>query len=225
MTTISSSQGHSFRVNYAEAMLPAGDRQLVQIVDAATADAARRSGNWLKCRPGCTQCCIGVFSITQLDAVRLRSGLMDLEQSDPGRAATVRERAQKSADRLRSSFPGNAATGELDEEHPAYADFANDELCPVLDPATGMCDLYAARPVTCRIFGLPIRSEDGIGVCELCFDGATEAEVLGAELHMEWTGLEDSLNAQAGKQAGQSGATTVAFALLVGQSTAPSIHP
>jgi hypothetical protein len=40
------------------------DRGLVQIVDSAMAEAARRSGDWLVCRPGCTQCCIGPFAIT-----------------------------------------------------------------------------------------------------------------------------------------------------------------
>jgi hypothetical protein len=51
-----------------------GDRELVQIVDAALADSARRSGAWLVCHVGCTQCCIGVFAISQSDAVRLQEG-------------------------------------------------------------------------------------------------------------------------------------------------------
>jgi Fe-S-cluster containining protein len=212
-------------LNYAETMLTADDRQLVQIVDAAAADAARRSGDWLKCRPGCTQCCIGVFAITQLDAVRLRAGLAELERGDAARAAAVRERARQSINRLRMDFPGNAETGELDEEHPAFADFANDEPCPVLDPATGTCDLYAARPMTCRIFGPPIRSQDGIGVCELCFDGASETEILAAELCTNWTDIEDSLNTQAEKQAGRSGGTIVAFALLTEPPGHLSIRP
>ena len=32
----------------------------------------------------------------------------------------------------------------------AFADFGNDEPCPGLDPDTGGCDLYDARPMTCR---------------------------------------------------------------------------
>ena len=52
--------------------LPAGDRELVQIVDASLADAARRAGPWLVCRLGCTQCCFGAFAISQLDALRLQ---------------------------------------------------------------------------------------------------------------------------------------------------------
>lgn len=200
-------------MNYAETMRSAGDQQLVQIVDAALADAARRSGDWLKCRPGCTQCCIGVFAITQLDAARLRSGLVELARTDPARAAAVRERAHQSVDSLRAGFPGDIETGELDEENPAFGEFGNDEPCPALDPETGMCDLYMARPMTCRVFGPPIRSAEGIGVCELCFDGATEEEILAGELRTDWTGLEDSLNADAEEQSGRNGATIVAFVL------------
>jgi Fe-S-cluster containining protein len=190
------------------------DRQLVQIIDAASADAARRSGPWLHCRLGCTQCCIGIFSITQLDAARLRAGLAALEAEDPAKAAAVRRRAAESVQRLRPNFPGNPVTGRLDESDPRYEDFANDEPCPVLDPATGACDLYAARPVTCRVFGPPVRSEDGIGVCELNFDGATEAEILAAELDTSWSPLEAALDSEAEAQSGITGGTTVAWALL-----------
>jgi hypothetical protein len=62
------------------------DEALIQIVDSALADATRRSGEWLVCRQGCTQCCIGVFPINQLDALRLRRGLEDLAVSSPARA-------------------------------------------------------------------------------------------------------------------------------------------
>ena len=168
-------------MRYASGMssrrLPAADGALIQIVDAALADASRRSGEWLVCRPGCTQCCVGVFAINQLDAVRLQQGLADLEKTDPQRARRIRERARASVERLSAEFPGNAKTGVLDAEvfdegseaEKRFAEFANDEPCPVLDPETGLCDLYDARPMTCRTFGPPVRTEGGLGVCELCF--------------------------------------------------------
>ncbi|HUY82399.1 MAG TPA: YkgJ family cysteine cluster protein [Acidobacteriaceae bacterium] len=196
------------------APLSSKDRQLVQIIDAASASAAHRSGPWLQCRLGCTQCCIGIFSITQLDAQRLRAGLDALASDAPARAAAVRRRAAESVERLTTNFPGNPATGQLDESNPRYEDFANDEPCPALDPATGACDLYAARPVTCRVFGPPIRSEDGIGVCELNFINAPTAEILAAELDTSWSPLESALNAEAEAEKHQSGSTTVAWALI-----------
>ena len=67
-----------------------GDAGLIQIVDAALAEAVRKSGHWLLCRPGCAECCMGEFPITQLDAARLREGLAELETREPERAARVR---------------------------------------------------------------------------------------------------------------------------------------
>src|SRR5208282_5933558 len=83
------------------------DQELIQIVDSALAEAARRSGEWLVCRPGCTQCCIGVFPINQLDALRLRRGLADLEERAPRRADRIRNRAREAVARLSLDFPGD----------------------------------------------------------------------------------------------------------------------
>ncbi|GGG92180.1 YkgJ family cysteine cluster protein [Silvibacterium dinghuense] len=196
------------------------DTQLVQIVADAFTDAARRSssmsGSWLPCHLGCNQCCIGVFPISALDAQRLRDGITALEHDDPERAARVHERATRSRERLTPHFPGDPETGILREDdaaNEAFEDFANDEPCPALDPATGGCDLYAARPMTCRIFGPPVRSAEGIGVCELCFVGAPQEDILAAELDTSWSPLEDELNAQAELDSGQHGSTLVAFVL------------
>jgi len=198
--------------------LPAGDQKLVQIVDAALADAARRSGEWLVCRPGCTQCCVGAFPISQLDAERLREGLRDLQASDPQRASRIRLRAQASVARLASSFPGNPETGILGQDEDArerFTDFADDEPCPVLDPETGKCDLYSARPMTCRTFGPPVRSgpEGGLGVCELCYHGATDEEIAGCEMIPDADELEPGLIREVEEATGMGGETIVAFCL------------
>jgi Fe-S-cluster containining protein len=197
-------------------MLPTGDSRLVQILDAALADTARRSGDWLVCKPGCTQCCVGVFPIHQLDAARLQQGLQELSASDPERAKSVRERARRSVEHLVEGFPGDPATGLLDPSEEAEArfeDFANDEPCAALDPATGLCDLYLSRPVTCRVFGPPVRSEQGLGVCELCYHGATEEQIAACEMEPDPEGLEDQLLQEFEQSSGTHGRTLVAFAL------------
>ena len=193
-----------------------GDQKLIQIVDAVLSDAARRSGEWLVCRPGCTQCCVGVFSIHQLDAMRLQRGLADLERREPERAARIRQRARESVRRLSSEFPGDPVSGVLHEGEEAeqqFADFANDEPCPVLDPETGYCELYESRPMTCRVFGPPVRSEDGLGVCELCFHGASEKEIAACEMRPDPNDLESRLLADLEKSTGRHGNTIIAFCL------------
>ena len=194
--------------------LPAADGVLIQIVDAALADAARRSGEWLVCRPGCTQCCVGVFAINQLDAARLQQGLAELEQTDAARAGRIRLRARDSIRRLSAEFPGNARTGVLDEGPEAeerFAEFANHEVCPVLDPETGLCDLYDARPMTCRTFGPPVRTDGGLGVCELCFHGASDEQIAACEMVVDSDDVESKLLGQLEKTKGACGRTIVAF--------------
>ena len=197
-------------------MLESGDRQLIQIVDTSLAEATRKSGGWLVCRPGCTQCCMGPFPINQLDAFRLRRGLAELQCRDGERAIRVRERACRWVARLASEFPGDPATGLLHEGPEAeerFASFADDELCPALDPDSGTCDLYADRPLTCRTFGPPVRAgEHAVGVCELCFQGATDAEIAACEVEIDGDGLEAALLEEL-EQAGKRGQTIVAFAL------------
>src|SRR5215470_15324929 len=198
--------------------IPAADQQLVQIVDAALAEAERKSGAWLVCRPGCTQCCYGPFPISQLDAARLQEGMRELEATDPVRAARVRDRARESVGRLAPNFPGNPNTGILAEDEGAearFADFADDEPCPALDPATGMCDLYSFRPMTCRTFGPPVRSgpEGGLGVCELCYHGASDKEIAACEMKPDPDGLEQTLVEEAEQSAGVHGNSIVAFVL------------
>lgn len=192
------------------------DNKLIQIVDAALQDATRRSGKWLACRRGCTQCCIGPFPINQLDAWRLRKGMAELNHLEPERAARIRERARVSVERLAASFPGNRTTGILDEGEEAerlFEDFANDEPCPALNPETGDCELYDARPMTCRVFGPPVRSEEGLGVCELCFKGASEKEIAACEMQPDPDDLESKLLRELEKKTGIRGNTIVAFCL------------
>ena len=198
------------------ARIDARDEQLIQIVDAAMAEVARRAGPWLVCRLGCTQCCVGPFPITPLDARRLRRGLADLETGDPERAYRVRTRAREYVARVSRDFPGDPATGILDESEAGerrFETFADDEPCPALDPETGGCDLYSVRPMTCRTFGPPMRADAGLVVCELCFDGASDADIESCAVDPDLDGLEHALSDDLAKISGATGQTIVAFCL------------
>jgi len=134
---------------------------------------------------------MGPFPISPLDAERLREGLADLESQDPQRAARVLDRAH------------------------AWRE-ADDQPCPALDPDTGTCDLYAARPLTCRTFGPPVRCASGaLAICELCFDGATEEEIEACIVDLDVESLDPSAATE----------TTVAGALKkTGQEACPTTY-
>lgn len=197
---------------------PRADQKLIQIVDSALDDASRRSGEWLACRPGCTQCCVGVFAINQLDAARLRRGLAKLQSHEPERATAIRQRARYALAQLSATFPGDFATGILGDDEESsrrFEDFGNDQPCPVLNPQTGMCEIYDSRPMTCRVFGPPVRSEQGLGVCELCYRGATDDRIAACEMIPDPDHVEDRLLAEMEKSSGRRGDTIIAFCLAL----------
>jgi Fe-S-cluster containining protein len=196
--------------------LPARDRELVQILDASLADAARRAGPRLACRPGCTECCRGVFSIDALDAQRLAAGMEQLRAAQPAIAAAIEARAREWIAERAAIFPGDPVTGKLGEieaDEARFSDFAEaapDTLCPALDPATGLCTLYEWRPMICRLFGPPTREPGGpLGVCELCFIGASDEEVATCEMELPHELHEQLLAELADKRE-----TVIAYALV-----------
>ena len=197
--------------------LPARDAQLVQIVDASLADAARRAGDLLACRIGCTQCCHGAFAINALDAARLREGISTLRGTNPALAADLELRARAWLAEHGPDFPGDPETGALGTsaaDQARFEDFANDAACPALDPSTGRCDVYQWRPMTCRVFGPPVRATgedgaEGLGHCELCFIGATPDQVAVCEMP-----VPHELETELLKEIGSKDETVVAFALL-----------
>jgi Fe-S-cluster containining protein len=201
--------------------LPPGDQQLVQIVNAALADSARRSGQWLACRPGCSQCCVGVFAINQLDAARLRKGMAELELKDPELAERIRARASATVAKLSPDFPGDPTTGvlaeaETDEDSKRWDDFANDVPCPALHPENGTCEIYEYRPVLCRTFGPPVKSdenEEDLIVCDLCFNGASDEEVEACEMHHDPDHHEAELLKELESTTGATGETIIAWVL------------
>jgi Fe-S-cluster containining protein len=203
--------------------LPARDRQLVQIVDASLATVARQAGEWLVCRPGCAQCCYGAFAINRLDALRLHAGMGELRMTEPDLAAEIERRARGWIAEYGAEFPGDAHTGLLgdsDQQQKRFDEFANDAACPALDPVTGRCDVYAWRPMTCRVFGPPIRMSAGedkaLGHCELCFVGASESEVAACEMP-----VPHEFESQLLEEIPANGETVVAYALLRSPSALP----
>ena len=190
---------------------------LIRIIDAALASAVTRSGPHLACRPGCAQCCHGVFEISALDAHRLREAL---SQAPKELAAKIQQRITASQQHLSPFFPGDLSTGVLSLDDKAvelFEEWAHADPCPILDPATQTCDLYAGRPILCRTFGPPMRNdiddpEAGIAICELCFTEATVEDIAAAEMYSDFRPQQYRDEEAYELAHPESGPTIVAFA-------------
>jgi Fe-S-cluster containining protein len=118
---------------------------------------------------------------------------------------------------LRGGFPGERTTGVLaPDEDLREAFFARHEAvpCPALDPASGGCDLYAWRPVTCRTYGPPVRAGgEDLPPCRLCFAGAAPAEVELCRVDVDPGRVEDALLDALGDDPDLPRETVVAYVL------------
>ncbi len=190
-----------------------GDHRLLQSLESALRHAGQRAGRWLLCRPGCAECCLGPFPITELDAWRLRRGLQRLMDEDPQRAVRILERARRVVEAMSGDFPGDRQTGLLWDEAPDQDGFFERHAampCPLLDPLSQLCELYAYRPISCRTFGLPVRiGEENLPPCRLCFQGAEARQIEACRVTVDPEGLEDALLREIGE-----GQTLIAWALL-----------
>jgi hypothetical protein len=65
--------------------------------------------------------------------------------------------------------------------------------------------------MTCRTFGPPVRSENGVGVCELCFHGASDKQIAACEMVADPDNLEAKLLKKLESTKGPRGRTIVAF--------------
>src|SRR5687768_13718578 len=122
----------------------------------------------LPCREGCTRCCYGPFAITLLDEIELQHSLQTLPlqtQQD------IHTRAQAQVAMMEDAFPRLAQSRYLDQwsEHDVdeVVTRFGDLPCPALS-SDGRCQVYAHRPITCRMMGLPIEVNGFTqGACEV----------------------------------------------------------
>jgi len=190
------------------------DRSLLAVLDREAETLSARWGELLACRPGCDECCRTPFPISRLDAWRLRRAV---DRAEPARRRRIHARAARVVSALRDGFPGDPRTGRL-----AGAEAVLDRFfarhrqlpCPVLDARQGTRELYADRPVICRVHGPPLRfGETRVAPCRHCFRGAEPAVIEAARREPDPDDLEEAILARMDADADGGWHTLVAFAV------------
>lgn len=136
-------------------------RDLLSQIDAWFSRCMERYPELISCQSGCSSCCRSLFDITMLDAYVLKLGFDALP------AATREKVLAKCAARLklmREQWP--------EFQHPFVLNYRSedewnalmpeeDETPCVLLGEDGRCLVYANRPMTCRLHGIPLLDTDG----------------------------------------------------------------
>ena len=112
--------------------------QLHADIDTRVSRIREQTPDW-PCAKGCDTCCRQLADVPQLSSEEwrlLKAGLATLPAEQ---LAEIRRRI-----------------AELPIERPHRV------TCPMLDPATGACPVYAHRPVACRTYGFYVQRDKGL---------------------------------------------------------------
>ncbi|HIE12750.1 MAG TPA: hypothetical protein EYP63_04900 [Desulfotomaculum sp.] len=132
---------------------------------AAAADKAFRKmeeeyGECIKCRRGCTDCCHAVFGLFFIEAAFINCRFNELGRAKRAKILLRAAQADKDLERLQRRL----AYYTEDPQMQAYALSRERLRCPLLNENED-CDLYPFRPITCRVYGIPVAIHGRAQVC------------------------------------------------------------
>lgn len=128
---------------------------LVAKADGAFARVREQFPEAVKCEPGCSDCCYALFDLTLVEALYINYHFN--QQYSGAERETLLEKANN-ADRKIHKIKKAAfrSTQEGKEEEKVLQDVGRERIrCPLLNDED-RCDLYAYRPIACRVYGIPL---------------------------------------------------------------------
>ena len=117
--------------------------QLHADIDARVASIREQTPDW-PCAKGCDTCCRQLADVPQLSSEEWKLLKAELVTLPAEQLAEIRWRIT-----------------ELPVDRPHHV------TCPMLNPATGACPVYAHRPVACRTYGFYVQRDKGLYCAEI----------------------------------------------------------
>lgn len=127
--------------------------------DDAFAQVASSHPSEMACGSGCNDCCHAVFDLSPIETLAIVRGFLKLDRKVRREAARRGNKARKAFDRVAAE-----ALGASGEDRLAVLSKAR-IACPLLQD--GHCLLYEQRPLTCRLYGIPVAIEGQPRICGL----------------------------------------------------------
>lgn len=124
-------------------------------VDALFASISRDFPDCVKCKEGCSDCCHALFDLSLVEAVYLNSRFKALFPLGAERSAILSsaDEADRKAYKLKRKLYKDSQAGRDSNE--ILEEVGRTRLrCPLLG-ADDRCRIYAERPITCRVYGVP----------------------------------------------------------------------
>jgi Fe-S-cluster containining protein len=139
--------------------------QLRQGADALFARVRENNSDCVRCREGCSDCCHALFDLSLVEAMYINRAFLTTFDHGPRRSSIMARAARTDRDLTR--FKRDMYRAQKNGEPPKAIMTRAARLkvpCPLLDE-DNRCLLYAARPITCRVYGVPAAIAGRTHVC------------------------------------------------------------
>ncbi|WP_027366875.1 YkgJ family cysteine cluster protein [Desulfocurvibacter africanus] len=129
--------------------------KLVASVDGVFQRVREQCGDAVACRPGCSDCCNAVFDLSIVEALYINHKFNQTLQGLERQAVLDRaDEAERKQIKLAKKAFKRSESGVQAED--ILEDVAKKRIrCPMLG-ANDTCVLYDIRPITCRLYGIPL---------------------------------------------------------------------
>ncbi|GAB1409417.1 hypothetical protein MASR1M90_05710 [Desulfovibrionales bacterium] len=137
---------------------------LVAQIDTLFHNVSENFSKEVRCKEGCSDCCHALFDITLVEALYLNHKFQELGQEERNGILIEADKADRKANILKKKL-----FKEAEQSAPAevLGRVAKERIrCPLLGSGD-TCELYAFRPVTCRMYGIPLEIEGASHTCGL----------------------------------------------------------
>lgn len=108
----------------------------------------------VRCKIGCDDCCSALFDLTLVEALYINDNFNRIFQGkEKDRLLALSNRADRKTYKIKRAAYRRLTAGK-DEARILMEIAAEKVRCPLLNE-DHRCELYAYRPITCRLYGIP----------------------------------------------------------------------
>jgi len=127
---------------------------LLKTADDLFSKVAAEYPEEVKCKYGCADCCYALFDLTLIEALYIKHHFdMGYDGPERERRIEIANKIDRELYKLKRKAYKDLEAGK--EEKEIFRELAEKKVrCPLLNDENA-CDLYAYRPITCRLYGIP----------------------------------------------------------------------
>ena len=109
----------------------------------------------VKCKINCSDCCYALFDLTLIEALYINHKTRENHDGEKRRKLEEKSnKADRAVFKLKKKAYNELKSGKSEDE--IIKELATKRIrCPLLNESD-CCDLYEFRPITCRLYGIPV---------------------------------------------------------------------